>query len=64
MAGFVVITAQARIRYFTGFLDARDRGYDNVRLLQAILGQVPGTRLGNGKHASEEHRTGFKGSRQ
>ncbi|MGD8630303.1 MAG: hypothetical protein PVH38_01635 [Gammaproteobacteria bacterium] len=36
-AKIVVIPAQAGIQYFTGFLDARVRGHDNVRLLQAIL---------------------------
>ncbi|MGD8630985.1 MAG: hypothetical protein PVG72_09710 [Gammaproteobacteria bacterium] len=37
MAKIVVIPAYAGIQYFTGFLDARVRGHDNVRLLQAIL---------------------------
>jgi hypothetical protein len=39
MANIVVIPAQAGIQYFTGFLDARVRGHDNVRLMQAILCQ-------------------------
>jgi len=38
MANIVVIPAQPGIQYFTGFLDARVRGRDNVRLLQAIVG--------------------------
>ncbi|HYQ71484.1 MAG TPA: hypothetical protein VET88_06085 [Gammaproteobacteria bacterium] len=40
MASIVVIPAQAGIQYFTGFLDARERGHDNVRLLQAILMEI------------------------
>jgi hypothetical protein len=37
MANIIVIPAQAGIQYSTGFLDARVRGHDNVRLLQASL---------------------------
>ena len=37
MANIVVIPAQAGIRYFTGFMDARVLGHGNVRLLQPIF---------------------------
>jgi hypothetical protein len=40
MANIVVIPTQVGIQYFTGFLDARVRGHDNVRLLQTVLRQV------------------------
>jgi hypothetical protein len=37
MANIIVIPAHAGIQYSTGFLDARIRRHDNVRVLQAIL---------------------------
>jgi hypothetical protein len=37
MTNIVVIPAHAGIQYFTGFLDARVRGHDNLGLLQAIV---------------------------
>jgi hypothetical protein len=40
MANIVVIPAHAGIQCFTGLLDARIRGHDNVRLPQVILSQV------------------------
>jgi hypothetical protein len=40
MANLVVIPAHAGIQCFTGLLDARIRGHDNVRLPPVILSQV------------------------